>query len=76
MSEEKDKRKIWRIREMDRANCVVPDSTRYTPAMTRKEAKELYLRKYGKKYANSRLAAIVMSRHMSEWVGDEDEVQS
>lgn len=65
---QKDKRKIWQVREMDRRE-VVSGQTRYIPAISRKEAKEIYAKKH-KKYPFTRLTATVISHHMSEWEGD------
>jgi lysozyme family protein len=65
----KDKRKIWRVQEMDGkgwTSRVVTGQTRYVPALTRNEAKEIYKQKY-KKYGHTSLSATVISRDMREW---------
>jgi len=64
-----DKRKIWQVHEMD-GRTVICGQTRYIPAISRKEAKEIYEKKY-KKYPTTHLTAIVIGWHMSEWVGEE-----
>ncbi len=62
-----DKRKIWQVKELDNLNFV--EQIRYVPAISRKEAKDIYAQKH-KKYPFTRLAASVVGWHMSEWVGE------
>lgn len=70
-----DKRKIWQVQERDKGyvRAVISGQTRYVPARTRKEAKEIYKQKY-KKYPDTStyVTAIVISHDMREWEGAQD----
>jgi hypothetical protein len=67
----KDKRKIWQVQEHDTGygRAVITGQTRNVPALSRKEAKEIYTVQY-KKYPTTTLTATIISHDMREWAGD------
>ena len=65
----KEERKIWQVQEIDGKGwqrTILSGQTRYIPARTRREAKEIYRQKY-KKYKDTVTSANVVSQDMQEW---------